>query len=263
MTNRMEFTERLSLPAICMPDTGADISHVRAISGAGVVAAFDAAMAGSPETLRRWISGLSESARAPVAVRLSAGRVGTRDELPACLRAQAPIVILSGSLSEAVCDAVHSYGGIVLYEAAYMQEVEVLAASGQADGIVLRWPSIAQDESRTILDVVPELRRDFGGLIAVSGVACSGESLMALQAMGADLGCIASRLAAIRHLHVGLQRSLSRAGNMIGCGAEAAAVAEGGTAVATDMSVAIRQSISELVDEYATARVRLFRRSSR
>jgi nitronate monooxygenase len=198
--------DRLRLPVIASPlfiISTPDL--VIAQCKAGVVGAFPALNARPASLLDEWLHRITEelaawdkahleAPSAPFAVNHIVHRTNDRLEhdLEVSTRWKAPIVISSLGARTEVFDAVHSYGGVALHDIvddAYGRK----AVEKGADGLVAVAAGAGGHAGRlSPFALVQELRAWFDGPIALSGAIASGRSILAAQAMGADLAYVGS-----------------------------------------------------------------------
>jgi nitronate monooxygenase len=123
-------SERLRLPAVASPlFIISNPALVIAQCKAGVVGSFPALNARPKEALDEWLTQIAEELKAhdaahpeapsaPFAVNQIVHKSNDRLEhdLELCVKHRVPIVITSLGARTDVCDAIHSYGGIVLHD---------------------------------------------------------------------------------------------------------------------------------------------------
>jgi nitronate monooxygenase len=171
----------------------------------GVVGAFPALNARPAEMLDDWIRRIQDALAdwdashpdrpaAPFAVNQIVHRSNARLEhdLEACVRHRVPIVITSLGARPEVNQAVHSYGGIVLHDVINDRFARKAIEKG-ADGLIAVAAG-AGGHAGTLspFALVQEIRAWFDGPLALSGAIANGASVLAAQAMGADLAYIGS-----------------------------------------------------------------------
>ncbi len=169
----------------------------------GVVGAFPALNARPAEMLDDWIRRIQDALAdwdashpdrpaAPFAVNQIVHRSNARLEhdLEACVRHRVPIVITSLGARPEVNQAVHSYGGIVLHDVINDRFARKAIEKG-ADGLIAVAAG-AGGHAGTLspFALVQEIRAWFDGPLALSGAIANGASVLAAQAMGADLAYI-------------------------------------------------------------------------
>ncbi|WP_319533707.1 nitronate monooxygenase family protein [uncultured Cohaesibacter sp.] len=172
---------------------------------AGIVGSFPALNARPQEALDGWLTEIEEaldahnqanpdSPAAPYAVNQIVHRSNDRlmADLETCVKHQVPIVITSLGAVEAVNEAVHSYGGIVLHDVINNRFAKKAIEKG-ADGLIAVAAG-AGGHAGTLspLALIGEIRSWFDGPLLLSGAISTGASILAAQAMGADLAYMGS-----------------------------------------------------------------------
>ncbi len=184
------------------------ISHpplVLAQCKAGVIGSFPALNARPEAQLDEWLAEISEelarhnaahpgSPAAPFAVNQIVHRSNKRLEhdLTMCVKYKVPIVISSLGAVPEVNAAIHSYGGIVLHDIINNRHANSAIRKG-ADGLIAVAAG-AGGHAGTLspFALVQEIREWFDGPLLLSGAIATGNSILATQAMGADLAYIGS-----------------------------------------------------------------------
>jgi nitronate monooxygenase len=199
-------TERLRLPAVASPlFIISNPALVIAQCKAGVVGSFPALNARPKEALDEWLTQISEELRAhdaahpeapsaPFAVNQIVHKSNDRLEhdLELCVKHKVPIVITSLGARTDVCDAIHSYGGIVLHDIIDNFFAQKAISKG-ADGLIaVAAGAGGHAGTRSPLALIQEIRAWFDGPLLLSGAIATGKSVLAAQAMGADLAYIGS-----------------------------------------------------------------------
>ena len=198
--------DQLSLPAVASPMfIISNPQMVVAQCKAGIVGSFPALNARPQEALDDWLIQISETLdahnqanpdkpAAPFAVNQIVHRSNDRlmADLEVCVTHKVPIVITSLGAVEAVNEAVHSYGGIVLHDVINNRFAKKAIEKG-ADGLIAVATG-AGGHAGTLspMALIGEIRAWFDGPLLLSGAISTGASLLAAQAMGADLGYIGS-----------------------------------------------------------------------
>ncbi len=203
---------KLALPAIGAPlfiVSGPEL--VIAQCQAGIIGAFPALNARPKEMLEEWIIRIKEELAAyqrahpekpvaPFAVNQIAHASNDRLEhdIEICVKHQVPIMITSLRPPAEVVRAAHAYGGIVLHDVISLRHAEKAAEQG-VDGLILVCAG-AGGHAGTLspFALLPEVRRFFPGIIALSGAIATGKGILAAQALGADLAYIGTRFIATR-----------------------------------------------------------------
>ena len=204
--------DTLSLPAVAAPLF--IISHPPLVveqCKAGIVGSFPALNARPAEQLDEWLSEITEALAAhnaanpdrpaaPFAVNQIVHRSNDRLEhdLEMCVKYEVPIVITSLGARPEVNEAVHSYGGIVLHDVINDRFARKAVEKG-ADGLVAVAAG-AGGHAGTLspFALIQEIRQWFDGPLLLSGSISRGDSILAAQAMGADLAYIGSAFIATK-----------------------------------------------------------------
>lgn len=202
----------LTLPVIGAPMFIVSVPDlVIAQCKAGIVGAFPALNARPKEMLEEWIiqikTELAEYKRAnpgkkvaPFAVNQIVHHTNDRLEhdLEVCVRQEVPILITSLRPPGEVVKAAHGYGGVVFHDVISVRHAEKAIEQG-VDGLILVCAG-AGGHAGTLspFALLPEVRRFFEGTIILSGAITSGKSILAAQAIGADLAYIGTRFIATR-----------------------------------------------------------------
>ena len=105
-----------------------------------------------------------------------------------------PIIISSlRAPPKEMMDAIHGYGGIVLHDVISIRHAQKALEAG-VDGLILVAAGAGGHAGAlSPFALVGEVRRFFGGPIALSGAIGTGDAILAAQAMGADFAYIGSR----------------------------------------------------------------------
>jgi nitronate monooxygenase len=208
--------QHLSLPVIASPMFIVSYPElVLAQCKAGIVGSFPALNARPAELLDEWLTQISENLAAhnaahpgavvgPVAVNQIVHQSNARLEadVRVCVEHQVPIFITSlrAPVKEMI-DAVHSYGGIVLHDVINLRHAQKALEAG-VDGLILVAAGAGGHAGMiSPFALVGEVRRLFDGPIVLSGAIANGGSILAAQAMGADLAYMGTRFIATREAH--------------------------------------------------------------
>jgi nitronate monooxygenase len=206
---------RLALPVIGAPMFIVSTPDlVIAQCKAGVVGSFPSLNARPAEALGEWLKRIQEELAqhdaqnpaqrsAPYAVNLIVHKSNQRllEDLTLCVQHKVPIVITSLGAREDVNHAIHSYGGIVLHDVINNTFAHKAIEKG-ADGLIAVAAG-AGGHAGTVspFALVQEIREWFSGPLALSGAIANGRSVLAAQAMGADVGYIGSAFIATHEAH--------------------------------------------------------------
>ncbi|WP_338925915.1 nitronate monooxygenase [Mycetohabitans endofungorum] len=206
----------LSLPVVSSPMFIVSYPElVLAQCKAGIVGSFPALNARPPELLDEWLTQIQQALAqhraehpdaviGPIAVNQIVHQSNARLErdVRVCIDHRVPIFITSlrAPVKEMI-DAVHSYGGIVLHDVVNLRHAQKALEAG-VDGLVLVAAG-AGGHAGTLspFALVGEVRKLFDGPLVLSGAIANGASILAAQAMGADLAYIGTRFIATREAH--------------------------------------------------------------
>jgi nitronate monooxygenase len=198
--------DRLRLPAIASPlfiISGPEL--VIAQCKAGVVGSFPSLNARPVSQLDEWLAQITEelaawdrahpdTPSAPFAVNQIVHKTNNRleEDVALCAKYKVPVVITSLGAREDVNQAVHGWGGVVLHDVINSTFARKAVDKG-ADGLIPVAAGAGGHAGRlSPFALVHELREWFDGPIALSGAISNGWSILAAQAMGADLAYIGS-----------------------------------------------------------------------
>lgn len=199
-------TSRLRLPVMCSPMfIISNPELVLAQCKAGVIGSFPSLNARPLSQLDEWLSQITEELAkwdrenpdqpaAPFAVNQIVHRSNDRLEkdLELCEKYKVPLVITSLGAREEVNTAVHGWGGMVMHDIIDNYFGHKAIEKG-ADGLIaVASGSGGHAGTQSPFALIQELRQWFDGPLALSGSIASGRSVLAAQAMGADLAYIGS-----------------------------------------------------------------------
>ncbi|HSO07365.1 MAG TPA: nitronate monooxygenase family protein [Pelomicrobium sp.] len=176
---------------------------------AGIVGSFPALNARPQEHLEDWIVDIKARIAAfaqanpgapvaPFAVNQIVHGSNTRlmADMETCVRHEVPIVITSLRPPGDVVAAVHGYGGLVFHDVISLRHAHKAMEQG-VDGIIAVCAGAGGHAGPlSPFALVKEIRRDFDGVVILSGAMSSGGDILAAQAMGADLAYIGTRFIA-------------------------------------------------------------------
>lgn len=195
-----ELLTRVTLPVITAPMflvSGPDL--VTAACQSGVVGAFPAVNARSPEIFAEWLKHLDETLTAddaPYAVNLVLRSPMLEQHLEVCRQARTPIVITSVGNPSDVVKQVHAWGGIVLHDVVSVDHARKAAAAG-VDGLILVCAGAGGHAGAlSPMAFTPQVRAFYDGLIIIGGGIGDGPGILAAQALGADLAYMGTRFIA-------------------------------------------------------------------
>ncbi|WP_288901053.1 nitronate monooxygenase family protein [uncultured Sneathiella sp.] len=203
---------RLSLPVIASPMfivSGPEL--VIAQCQQGIVGSFPTLNARPLSQLDEWLhqikTELSDYATAnpdqkvaPFAVNqiVHASNSRLEQDVELCIKHKVPVIITSLRAPNEIVEAIHSYGGIILHDVTTIRHAEKALEAG-VDGLILVCAGAGGHAGRlSPFALVSEVRQFFDGPIALSGAIANGRSILAAQAMGADLAYMGSAFIATR-----------------------------------------------------------------
>ncbi|RDV00005.1 NAD(P)H-dependent flavin oxidoreductase [Trinickia dinghuensis] len=208
--------QNLTLPVVASPMFIVSYPDlVLAQCKAGIVGSFPALNARPAELLDEWLTQIGEGLAAhraanpdarigPIAVNQIVHQSNTRLEhdVRVCVEHKVPIFITSlRAPAKEIIDAVHSYGGIVLHDVINLRHAQKALEAG-VDGLILVAAGAGGHAGTTSpFALVGEVRRIFDGPIVLSGSIANGGSILAAQAMGADLAYMGTRFIATQEAH--------------------------------------------------------------
>lgn len=178
---------------------------------AGIVGSFPALNARPAGQLDEWLQQITgelaehdrrhpDRPAAPFAVNQIVHRSNDRlgHDLALCVKHRVPIVITSLGARVEVNDAVHGYGGIVLHDVINDSFARKAVDKG-ADGLIaVAAGAGGHAGGLSPFALVQEIRAWFDGPLLLSGAIATGRSVLAAQAIGADLAYIGSAFIATR-----------------------------------------------------------------
>jgi nitronate monooxygenase len=198
--------DRLRLPVIGSPlfiISGPEL--VIAQCKAGVVGSFPSLNARPISQLDEWLAQITEelaawdranpdTPSAPFAVNQIVHKTNNRleEDVELCAKYKVPVMITSLGAREDLNNAVHGWGGITLHDVIDNRFARKAIEKG-ADGLIpVAAGAGGHAGGLSPFALVQEIREWFDGPIALSGAIANGKSILAAQAMGADLGYIGS-----------------------------------------------------------------------
>jgi nitronate monooxygenase len=201
---------RLRLPLIGAPMfivSGPEL--VIAQCQAGIIGAFPALNARPEKALDDWIRRIRgaldayaddhpDEPVAPFAVNQIVHGSNTRlaHDLDICVKHEVPIIITSLRPPADVVAAVHDYGGLVFHDVISMRHTMKAIEQG-VDGIVAVTAGAGGHAGNlNPFALVKEIRREFDGVVILSGALTSGADILAARAIGADLAYMGTRFIA-------------------------------------------------------------------
>ena len=208
-----EILERkLSIPVIGSPMFIVSTPElVIAQCKAGIVGSFPALNARPKEELAVWLEKITTELAAfkaanpsrkvaPFAVNQIVHTSNDRvmHDIEVCVRYKVPIIITSLRPPNEVVDAIHGYGGMVFHDVISIRHARKAIDAG-VDGLILVCAGAGGHAGLlSPFALVPEVRRIFDKTIVLAGAISSGTSILAAQAIGADLAYMGTRFIATR-----------------------------------------------------------------
>jgi len=198
------FIKKLRLPIIQSPMF--IVSNARLViasSRARIVGSFPTANCRTLEALDESFSEITAALGTgkdalPWAVNIIVSKMYARsnDDLDLILKYKPPIVITSLGNPKEVVEKVHEYGGLVFSDVINLYHSKKAISVG-VDGLIL----ICNGAGGHTGDLSPfafvaEVREIFDGIIIVGGSISSGDSILAIQALGADMAYMGTRFIA-------------------------------------------------------------------
>lgn len=197
---------RLRLPLIGAPlfiISGPDL--VIAQCKAGIVGSFPSLNARPQSQLDEWIHRITEELAAhdkahperpsaPFAVNQIVHKSNDRLEadLATCAKHRVPIVITSLGAREDLNQAVQGWGGITLHDVINDRFAHKAVEKGATGLIAVAAGAGGHAGTTSPFALVQELRQWWQGPIALAGAIANGASILAAQAMGADVAYVGS-----------------------------------------------------------------------
>jgi nitronate monooxygenase len=204
--------DRLRLPVIASPlfiISNPDL--VIAQCKAGIVGSFPALNARPISQLDEWLARITEelaaydranpdAPSAPFAVNQIVHKSNNRleEDVALCVKYKVPVVITSLGAREDLNGAIQSYGGITLHDVINDRHAHKAIEKGATGLIPVAAGAGGHAGTLSPFALVQEIRAWFDGPVALSGSIASGRSILAAQAMGADLAYIGSAFIATK-----------------------------------------------------------------
>jgi nitronate monooxygenase len=178
---------------------------------AGVVGSFPALNARPKEVLEEWLKRITgelgdykakhpDRKVAPFAVNQIVH--GSNDRLmhdvELCEKYKVPIQITSLRAPDEVVPSAHRYGGLVFHDVTNVKHAKRALQAG-VDGLILVCAGAGGHAGAlSPFALVPEVRQFYDGCLLLSGSIANGASVLAAQAVGADLAYIGTRFIAAK-----------------------------------------------------------------
>jgi len=176
---------------------------------AGIVGSFPALNARPEPVFEQWLQRITTELDAyrtahpgrkvaPFAVNqiVHASNPRLKHDVDLCVKYKVPVQITSLQAPELVVEAAHSYGGLVFHDVINIKHARRAIQAG-VDGLILVCHGAGGHAGKlSPFALVPEVRKFYDGTIILSGAIASGDSILAAQAVGADLAYIGTRFIA-------------------------------------------------------------------
>jgi nitronate monooxygenase len=176
---------------------------------AGIVGSFPALNARPQETLVEWIRQIKDESAAfaedhpdqpvaPFAVNQIAhpSNKRLRADMEVCVREEVPIIITSLNPPRDIVQAVHTYGGLVFHDIISLRHTRKAIEQG-VDGIIAVCAGAGGHAGPlSPFALIGEIRKEFDGILILSGCISRGDDVLAATAMGADLAYSGTRFIA-------------------------------------------------------------------
>jgi nitronate monooxygenase len=180
----------------------------------GIVGSFPALNARPQSQLDDWIREIKDGIEqyreehpkdpvAPFAVNQIVHKSNSRlyADMETCVKHEVPIIITSLRPPEDVVNAVHAYGGLVFHDVISLRHARKAMEQG-VDGIIAVCAGAGGHAGPlSPFALIKEIRREFDGVLILSGCMSSGGDILAAQAMGADLAYMGTRFIATEEAH--------------------------------------------------------------
>ena len=199
-----QFIEKLRLPIIQSPMFIISNSRmVIASSRAGIVGSFPTANARTLEDLDQRFADITSALGSgenapPWAVNIIVSKMYARsnDDIELIVKYKPPIVITSLGNPQHVVEKVHSYGGLVFSDVINLYHSKKAIDAGVNGLILVCNGAGGHTGDLSVFAFVSEVKQIFDGIIVVGGSISTGESVLAIQALGADLAYMGTRFIA-------------------------------------------------------------------
>ena len=180
----------------------------------GIIGSFPALNARPQALLEDWILQIKDALAqhreqhpgdpvAPFAVNqiVHASNSRLAADMDTCVRHEVPIIITSLRPPDEVVQAVHGYGGLVFHDVISLRHAQKAMQQG-VDGIIAVCAGAGGHAGLlSPFALLKEIRREFDGVLILSGCMSTGADILAAQAMGADLAYMGTRFIATDEAH--------------------------------------------------------------
>ena len=180
----------------------------------GIIGSFPALNARPQSLLDDWILEIKDGLEqyreehpgdpvAPFAVNQIVHKSNSRlyADMETCVKHEVPIIITSLRPPDDVVKAVHAYGGLVFHDVISLRHAQK-AMEQDVDGIIAVCAGAGGHAGMlSPFALIKEIRREFDGVLILSGCMSNGGDILAAQAMGADLAYMGTRFIATEEAH--------------------------------------------------------------
>jgi nitronate monooxygenase len=178
---------------------------------AGIVGSFPALNARPAPVLEEWLARITGELAAyraanpgkkvaPFAVNqiVHGSNERLQHDMDLCVKYKVPVIITSLRAPDAVVEAARGYGGLVFHDVTNIAHAKRALQAG-VDGLILVCAGAGGHAGRlSPFALVPEVREFYDGTIILAGAIANGASILAAQAIGADLAYLGTRFIATR-----------------------------------------------------------------
>jgi nitronate monooxygenase len=183
---------------------------------AGIVGSFPALNARPAPVLEEWLQKITTTLAdykqanpnkkvAPFAVNQIVHSSNDRlaHDVEMCAKYKVPIQITSLRAPDEVVASAHAYGGLVFHDVTNIKHAKRALQAG-VDGLILVCAGAGGHAGAlSPFALVSEVREFYDGPILLSGAIANGASILAAQAMGADLAYMGTRFIATKEANAG------------------------------------------------------------
>jgi nitronate monooxygenase len=183
---------------------------------AGIVGSFPALNARPAPVLEEWLQKITTTLAeykqanpnkkvAPFAVNQIVHSSNDRlaHDVEMCAKYKVPIQITSLRAPDEVVASAHAYGGLVFHDVTNIKHAKRASQAG-VDGLILVCAGAGGHAGAlSPFALVSEVREFYDGPILLSGAIANGASILAAQAMGADLAYMGTRFIAVQEANAG------------------------------------------------------------
>jgi nitronate monooxygenase len=199
------FGSSLRLPIIAAPMfLVSNLELVQACCQAGIVGSFPAANARTLDDLRSWLTQMQTFQKmhpkaAPYAVNIILlDKMNDRkiEELALVEEFKVPVIITSVGDPTEVVERAHAWGGKVIHDVVSIRHAQK-AAAAKVDGLILVTGGAGGHTGPlNPFAFVSQIREFWQGLLIVGGSISNGQTVRALEVLGADMAYIGTRFVA-------------------------------------------------------------------